>query len=144
MEMTSKNKIIGCLLLAVGLVIIFWSIYASYNIFTAKKEAPKVFSYSDEGVVSLDNKDKNVEDIGEIDIDKSKLADPNYLKNLEAEQKAQVESAIQDQISGQLKEMIPEEFISKLLNLSSWSIFAFILIFAGSRISGLGIKLMKD
>ena len=141
---TASNKIIGYLLLAVGLVIIFWSIYASYNIFTAKKEAPKVFSYNSEGVIDLDSKDENVENTGAINIDKSKLTDPNYLKSLEAEQKAQVESVIKDQISGQLKEIIPEEFILKLLNLSSWSLFVFILIFAGGKISGLGIKLMKD
>ncbi|MCK4891513.1 MAG: hypothetical protein KAS78_02475 [Candidatus Pacebacteria bacterium] len=141
---TGSNKIVGYLLLAVGLVIIFWSIYASYNIFTAKKEAPKVFSYNSEGVIDLDSKDENVENTGAINIDKSKLTDPNYLKSLEAEQKAQVESAIKDQISGQLKEIIPEEFILKLLNLSSWSLFVFILIFAGGKISGLGIKLMKD
>ena len=141
---TASNKIIGYLLLAVGLVVIFWSIYASYNIFTAKKEAPRVFSYNSEGVIDLDSKDENVENVGAINIDKSKLTDPNYLKSLEAEQKAQAESAIKDQISGQLKEIIPEEFILKLLNLSSWSLVVFILIFAGGKISGLGIKLMKD
>ena len=140
----TSNKIIGYLLLTVGLVVIFWSIYASYNIFTAKKEAPKIFSYNSEGVIDLDSKDENVENTGAINIDKSKLTDPNYLKSLEAEQKAQAESMIKDQISGQLKEIIPEEFILKLLNLSSWSLFVFILIFAGGKISGLGIKLMKD
>ncbi|MCK4592342.1 hypothetical protein KAT63_02785 [Candidatus Parcubacteria bacterium] len=140
----TSNKIIGYLLLTVGLVVIFWSIYASYNIFTAKKEAPKVFSYNSEGIVNLDNKNENVENAGAINIDKSKLTDPNYIKSLEAEQKAQAESMIKDQISGQLKEIIPEEFILKLLNLSSWSLFVFILIFAGGKISGLGIKLMKD
>ena len=44
----------------------------------------------------------------------------------------------------QLKEIIPEEFILKLLNLSSWSMFVFFLVFAGAKISGLGIKLMKE
>jgi len=141
---TTSNKIIGYLLLTVGLVVIFWSMYASYNIFTAKKEAPKVFSYNSEGIIDLDSKDENVENAGAINIDKSKLTDPNYLKSLEAEQKVQAESMIKDQISGQLKEIIPEEFILKLLNLSSWSLFIFILIFAGGKISGLGIKLMKD
>ncbi|NOQ67870.1 hypothetical protein GQ568_00325 [Patescibacteria group bacterium] len=141
---TGSNKIVGYLLLAVGLVIIFWSTYASYNIFTAKKEAPKVFSYNSEGVIDLDSKDENVENVGAINIDKSKLTDPNYLKSLEAGQKVQAESMIKDHISGQLKEIIPDEFILKLLNLSSWSLFVFILIFAGGKISGLGIKLMKD
>lgn len=138
----SSNKIIGYLLLAVGLGIIFWSVFASYDIFTAKKEAPKVFSYANEGVVNLNKKDINAN--SEIAIDKSKLTDPNYLKSLEAEQKAQVEDMVKNQISGQLKEMVPEEFTLKLLNLSSWSMLVFILVFAGGKISGLGIKLMKD
>ncbi len=139
---TSSNKITGYLLLAVGLGIIFWSVFASYDIFTAKKEAPKVFSYNSKEIVNLDKKDINTGD--EIAIDKSKLTDPNYLKSLEAEQKAQVEDMVKNQISGQLKEMIPEEFTLKLLNLSSWSMLVFILIFAGSKISALGIKLIKE
>ena len=138
---TTSNKVIGYSLLAIGLIVIFWSIFASYSIFTAKKEVPKVFSYNNEGIVDFDN---NVDNVEETNIDKSKLTDPNYLKNLEAEQKAQVESAIKDQISSQVKEVIPEEFILKILNLFSWSLLAFILIFAGSKISGLGIELTKD
>jgi hypothetical protein len=141
---TKSNKMAGYALLVLGLVVIFWGIYSSYNIFTAKKEAPRVFSYNSEGVVNLDSKDENIENSEAINIDKSKLTDPNYLKNLEAEQKAQFEGALKDQIGSQIKEIIPEEFILKLLNLSSWSLFVFILIFAGSKISGLGIKLMKD
>ncbi len=141
----NTNKIIGYLLLAVGMGIIFWSVFASYDIFTAKKEAPKVFSYNSEGIVNLNgDSDKKAGSEEAIDIDKSKLTDLNYLKNLEAEQKAQVEDMMKNQISGQLKEMIPEEFTLKLLNLSSWSMLVFILIFAGSKISALGIKLMKD
>jgi len=139
---TKSNKVIGYSLLAIGLIVIFWSIFASYSIFTAKKEVPKVFSYHSEGVIDLDN--GNVNNIEETNIDKSKLTDPNYLKNLEAEQKAKAESAIKDQISSQIKEVIPEEFILKILNLFSWSLLSFILIFAGSKISGLGIELMKD
>lgn len=141
----SSNKIIGYLLLAVGLGIIFWSVFASYDIFTAKKEAPKVFSYDNKGVVNLDgDSDKKAGGEEAANIDKSKLTDPNYLKSLEAEQKAQVEDMVKNQISGQLKEIVPEEFTLKLLNLSSWSMLVFILIFAGGKISGLGIKLMKD
>jgi len=138
----NTNKIIGYLLLAIGLGIIFWSVFASYDIFTAKKEAPKVFSYASGGIVNLEKKD--IDTSKEVTIDQSKLTDPNYLKSLEAEQKAQVEDMVKNQISGQLKEMIPEEFTLKILNLSSWSMLVFILIFAGSKISGLGIKLMKD
>ncbi|MDF1498251.1 MAG: hypothetical protein P1P85_02765 [Patescibacteria group bacterium] len=140
----SSNKIVGYVLLFLGLMIIFWGIYFSYLIFTAKKEAPKVFSYTSEGVVNLNKEDiEAVSDEGII-IDKSRLSDPNYLKSLEIQQKGQLEDAIKDQMGNQIKEIIPEEFVLKLLNLSSWSLFIFILVFAGGKISGLGIKLIKN
>jgi len=138
------NKIVGYVLLVLGLVIIFWGMYSSYQIFTAKREAPKVFSYTSEGVVNLSKEDiEAVSDEGII-IDKSRLSDPNYLKSLEIQQKGQLEDAIKDQMGNQIKEIIPEEFVLKLLNLSSWSLFIFILVFAGGKISGLGIKLIKS
>ena len=37
------NKIIGYILLAAGLLLIVWTIYQSYNIFTAKVSAPFIF-----------------------------------------------------------------------------------------------------
>ena len=47
----------------------------------------------------------------------------------------------------QLKEMIPISDLfndfPKFFNLISWSIFIGILIFAGGKISSLGIKLVK-
>lgn len=46
-------------------------------------------------------------------------------------------------IGEQLKGILPVDSITKLLNLIVWSILAFILIFGGSQISGLGIKLIK-
>jgi len=46
-------------------------------------------------------------------------------------------------VEKKLGEIFLVEFLLKLLNLISWSIFAGILIFAGSQISSLGIKLVK-
>jgi hypothetical protein len=42
-----------------------------------------------------------------------------------------------------LKEILPAEAITKMLNLIVWSILAGIFIFGGSQISSLGIKLLK-
>ncbi|MCK5332604.1 hypothetical protein KAJ41_01935 [Candidatus Parcubacteria bacterium] len=140
---TKSNKIVGYALLALGLAVIFFGIYSSYNIFAAKKDAPQVFKYDNSQSISSDSED-SVGVKEEIVVDRSRLTDPNYVKNLEDQQRAMAENLVKDQIGGLLKEIIPQEFIIKLLNLSSWSIFVFILIFAGGKISGLGIKLLKD
>jgi len=39
--------------------------------------------------------------------------------------------------------MLPVNFLPRILNLTAWSIFAFILFFGGAQIAGLGIKLMR-
>ena len=56
-------------------------------------------------------------------------------------------SGIQEQINKvvgeKIKDILPQEYIDKLLNLMSWSIFAWILLVAGSIVSGLGIKILK-
>jgi len=140
---TESNKIAGYVLLILGLVVIFLGIYSAYNIFAAKKEAPQVFKYNSE--VAVDSEIQEVGDVKkEIVIDKSRLADPAYVKSLESQQKAMTEELVKNQIGELLKDIIPQEFIIKLLNLSSWSLFIFILIFAGGKISGLGIKLLKN
>jgi len=53
---------------------------------------------------------------------------------------AQLQSAIQDQLKG----LIPVDTLPTVLNLAIWSMLAFILIFGGSQIAGLGIKLIKN
>ncbi len=138
-----SNQIVGYVLLVLGLVVILFGIYSSYDIFTAKKEAPQVFKYNSGELI-----DSDLREIGdvqkEIAIDKSRLADPEYVKSLEGQQKAVTEDLVKNQIGALLKDIMPQEFIIKLLNLSSWSLFIFILIFAGGKISGLGIKLLKN
>lgn len=108
------KKILGLLLLGVGLVMIFYSVFASYQIFTAQKEVPQVFELS----------------LKETSVPSS-------------EPSSKVEKQIQQSIQQQIGKMFPTDFSSDLLNLVAWSIFAGILIFAGAQISGLGIKLIK-
>jgi len=109
------NKIFGWFLLAIGLIIIFGSLYFSFNIFTNRNEAPEIFK--------LEKVDKEIDN---------------------ADLMALSPEAMQEIIQEQVKNMMPSEFMSKLLNLISWSIFAGILIFAGSRVSGIGIRLMRE
>lgn len=108
------KKIIGWALLSIGLIIIFWSLYSSYNIFTAKSEAPEVFKITEEGA-QISQKP------GTFD----------------------VQEQMEEMMGEQLKKMLPTDFLPKLFNLIAWSIFAGILIFGGVQVSNLGIKLIK-
>jgi hypothetical protein len=45
-------------------------------------------------------------------------------------------------VGEQLTKMIPSNALPTLLNLTSWSILAGILVFGGGKISGLGIRLI--
>ena len=108
----NSKKIFGWLLLIVGLMIIFCSLYFSFNIFIDKAQAPEIF----------------------------KLEENNQKKILEG---IDMQEQMEEMVENQIKKMIPSEFISKLLNLISWSIFAGILIFAGSRVAGIGVKLIR-
>ena len=105
------TKLLGLLLLILGLAIIFYTIFYSYQIFTNKIPVPEIFK--------LTSAKTN--------------QDPNAL-NLEAQ--------FEKIIGSQFQQMLPASSIQEILNLFSWSIFAGILIFAGSQVAGLGIKLL--
>ena len=105
------KKIFGLALLLGCLIIIFYSLYSSYNIFTNKATVPEIFKTEE--------------------------------KILAAPKDQGIEAQMQQLIQGQLQGILPVDSIPRLLNLISWSIFAGILIFGGSQISGLGIKLIK-
>ena len=117
------QKIFGWLLLLAGAAIIFYGLYASFNIFTGVNPAPEIFSAPREAI-SL-----NQEKISDI-----QSRDPQ----------AQMEQMLGEQISSQIKGILPPDFLPTLLNLSVWSIFVGILIFGGAQIAGLGIKLLKS
>jgi len=109
------KKIIGWFLLIAGLVIIFWVIYSSYQIFTAKTEAPEIFK-----------------------VTKTEVSQQQAGGGLSPEE------AMQKTIESKLGEIIPEDFLPRLFNLIAWSILAIILFFGGCKISEIGIKLIKQ
>lgn len=113
------TKILGWLLLAFGILIIFFSLFNSWNIFTGKSQPPAVFKVEEK---------------------KKEILSPTQ-KIQTPEEKAQ--SLVQEELQKQLQQMLPADTIPKLLNLISWSILAGILIFGGAQISSLGIRLIK-
>ncbi|MDO8436086.1 MAG: hypothetical protein Q7S82_01700 [bacterium] len=108
-------KIFGWILLIAGLILIGWTLFNSYNVFTAKSQPPEFFK-AEKAVSAGQGK------IGSQDI------------------QAQLEKMIGEQLKG----LLPADTLPKMLNLTVWSMLAFILISGGGQISGIGIKLMKN
>ena len=140
---TTPSKIAGWILLVVGLSMIFWGVYSSYEIFTGKKQAPEIFSYeSSKNLAESSDVENNKADdkkAAGIVMEKYQDIDQLNIQDLRREQADQ----IKEMIGEQLKNILPADSMSKIMNLTSWSIFAFILILAGSKIASLGIKLIK-
>lgn len=107
------SKIIGWLVFLAGILLISWTLYSSYNIFTVRALLPEFFTMPEK----------------EVSVQKGDTQD--------------VQAQLQKMIGEQLKGFLPADSITKILNLTVWSMLAFILIFGGTQISGLGIKLLK-
>ncbi len=111
----TSSQIVGWLVFFVGIILISWTLYSSYNIFTAKAVLPEFFQVA-----------------------KQEVSAPSIKGGVQ-----DVQAQVQTMIGEQLKAFLPADAITKILNLTVWSILAFILIFGGTQISGLGIKLLK-
>jgi hypothetical protein len=110
------KKIIGWVTFFAGILIILFSLYRSYNIFIGKVPPPEIFKIQNQ-------------------VPQTKKKSPTTLE--------EIQQKFGEILAEQLKEILPKESVMKALNLISWSIFAGILIFGGSQISSLGIKLLK-
>ncbi|TFG35148.1 MAG: hypothetical protein E4H47_02130 [Parcubacteria group bacterium] len=112
--MNSFTKISGWLLLFSGLLIIVLTIWYSYSIFYSKVAIPDFFQ------------------------------NPEVVKNASSPAENQeMQVLLQKAIQDYLKEVLPLDLITKPLNFVVWLILALILMSGGSRISDLGIKLIK-
>jgi len=112
------SKIVGWILLVAGVLVIGWTLMTSYSAFTGEIEVPGVFEAP--GQDSVTQKEGGA-------------------MSLEEQLQQQMQTAIGEQLQG----ILPADSIITLFNLMAWSILAFILIFGGGQIAGLGIKLIK-
>ncbi len=71
-----------------------------------------------------------------------KTEPPQIFGQIESAPAGQQEE-VKRMVAEQIKNMIPPLFISRILNLISWSIFMGIMIFGGSKVSLLGIRLVR-
>lgn len=97
-------------------MIIIWSLYFSFRVFTGQVEPPSLFDMSQ----------KEIEETG---------ISFNNEQDLEESVKALVGSQIQN--------MVPSEFINKLFDLMALSVFVGLLIFGGGKVSLIGTKLLN-
>ena len=121
------NKIIGWILVGLGIILIFWTIIVSYNIFTGARGVPQIFK-----LPAKTAQTQEMDASSQLTQGKS-----------EQEIQTQIQKIVQGQLKEQIKGFFPPEFIARILNLGSWSIFAAIMIFASGKISAIGIKLIK-
>ena len=111
------NKILGYILLVVGIVIITGSMWQSYNIFTNKISAPLIFSTPPASNTTTNTGTQNQQD--------------------------QLQQLLSLATQKQVGQMISPDTITKILNLLSWSLLATVLVFGGGAIAGIGVKLIK-
>lgn len=112
----NTNKVLGFILLGLGLLIIATSIVLSWQIFTGESPVPQLFS--------LPEKTENNSELSVTSLEDLSKQLPSLLE-------------------GQLKELLPSETIPQMLNLAAWSMFAGILLLSGSLVAGIGVKLVK-
>lgn len=117
----TAERILGFILLTVGVGVVFYSLYASYGIFTGTSDPPEFYSVPIEPPVA-----------------REVAPTPSQPASLE-----DVQGQLQDIIGQQLGNILPADAIPKTLNLFIWSIFTGILIFGGSQIAGIGVKLLQ-
>lgn len=111
-------KIFGWILLAAGVLVILGTLFQSFNIFTGKAQAPEIFKVP-ATTVSAPTQGKT----------------PTSIEGIQQE--------LGKMLGEQLRGMLPADTLPKILNLSVWSILAGLLMFGGTQISSLGIRLLK-
>lgn len=136
MNNTIVEKILGFVLLAAGLSIIGASLYLGYNTFIKAQDPPEIFkpsvvSVADPAVTPTATPSaplpKNLNEINPADL--QKMAGNNLIT------------------PEMLKSIIPPEMFSytyRMLNLTVFSIFLWVLITAGAKVASLGVALIKS
>lgn len=107
------KQFLASVLITAGLFIVFWDITTSYYYFSAQKEFPKIFLNAQTDTTSIVSTGNTAQD--------------------------QIGNIVKNQIS----QMIPENTVTQLLNMTSWITFASFLLWAGGKLFGMGSDLLK-
>lgn len=113
--MTAK-QIAGWFLVSAGVLLIAWTLYSSWQIFTGSAKAPEIFSIV-----------------------------PAQAKKQAAggAQDLQAQELLSQILKEQLQGFFPANSTPKLLNLISWSVLATIFLLGGGQLAGIGVKLLQ-
>jgi len=111
--MMKVEKFLGWILLIFGVLIIFWSLYNCYLVFTKKATLPEFLKT-------------------EKKLSKTSQKIPQNFQE-------QIEKKIEEK----LEEIFPSKEILKFFNFLSLSVFYGVFIFGGGQIASLGVKLLK-
>ncbi len=109
------KNIIGGAIFILGFFIVVFTMIFSYNVFKGKVPPFEIFK--------AEEKSLSIENIPETS---------NF----------QIEEMFQEMIRDQISEFLPAENMMLAFNLGSFSMFAFILIYGGSQISIIGIRIL--
>ncbi|HNP79731.1 MAG TPA: hypothetical protein PKI00_02685 [Candidatus Pacearchaeota archaeon] len=109
--------IVGWVLIFFGLGIIVWDISTSYYYFTGQKQFPQIFA--------------------EPVVQKQEISLPGGISQ------EQIQQLVVEMMGNQMTGFIPTNSVSDFLNLSSWSVFAFFLVYAGVKVASIGNDLLK-
>lgn len=134
MENTAMEKAQGTLLLFIGLAIIGYSLYLGINVFVNAQTPPEIFKpiavvTNPIGTPAANSSAPIPKNLSEINPDEIQKMFSNNLIGPEM-----------------IKSIIPPEmfgYTTRLMNLSVFSIFLWVLITAGAKIASLGISLIK-
>ncbi|MBU3925093.1 hypothetical protein KKB43_00655 [Patescibacteria group bacterium] len=129
------EKILGSILLLIGLAIIGSSIYLGINIFIKVQDPPEIFKPVAVETAPAEPPSKN-----------SSAPMPKNLNEINPDelQKMVSDNLISPEI---IKAIIPPEmfnYTSRMMNLTVFSIFLWVLITAGAKIASLGVALIKS
>lgn len=134
MESTALEKTLGSALLFIGLAIIGYSLYSGVNVFMRAQNPPEIFKPANIAAIPAQTPADN--------------ANKALPKNLNEANPSDLQKMIVGNLIGpeMLKSVIPPEmfgYAPRLLNLSAFSIFLWVLIAAGAKVSALGVALVK-
>ena len=107
------RQFLAWILIVIGLLVVFWDITTTYYYFSAQQEFPKVFINNETIATTNGTTGTGIQD--------------------------QIGNIVKDQIS----QMIPENTVTQLLNMTSWITFASFLLWAGGKLVGMGSDFLK-
>lgn len=146
------EKTLGSVLLFAGLAIIGYSIYSGVNVFLKAQDPPEIFKpieiakpadpniSAKESAAASPSKElpKNIGDLNPAELQKMLSGNINP---------ADLQKTISGSLTPEmLRSVIPSEIFNyapRLMNYSVYSLFLWVLVIAGGKVSAIGITLIK-